>query len=100
MASRLIETRSLEASERAQARNFPTDIELAADHRDDALLTRIALRAVQKIFSVVGSKAGFPDHPVSRAKRDVEMLSNHVTLNWRQAAVQYSNMVLENVDRS
>ena len=57
--------------------------------RDNALVTRTALRSVSRIFSLVGAKAGFAEHPVSRAKRDVEMVSHHVTLNWRQNAVHY-----------
>lgn len=47
-----------------------------------------ALRAVQQIFSLVGSRAGRAEHPVSLAKRDIEMISHHVTLNWREAAVR------------
>jgi hypothetical protein len=39
--------------------------------------------------SLVGSRAGSPAHPVSHAKRDIEMVSHHVTLNWRQSAVRY-----------
>ena len=34
-------------------------------------------------------RPGTPEHPVSRAKRDVELVAAHVTLNWRQAAVRY-----------
>jgi Acyl-CoA dehydrogenase, C-terminal domain len=44
---------------------------------------------VQRIYSLVGAKAGNAEHPVSRAKRDIEMASRHVTLNWRQSAVRY-----------
>ena len=44
---------------------------------------------MQRIHALVGAKAGFPEHPVSRAKRDAEMVAAHVTLNWRQAAVRY-----------
>ena len=49
----------------------------------------MALRSAQRIYSLVGAKAGNAEHPVSLAKRDVEMVSHHVTLNWRQSAVQY-----------
>jgi hypothetical protein len=44
---------------------------------------------VQRIFSLVGSRAASPAHPVSLAKRDIEMVSHHVTLNWRPSAVRY-----------
>ncbi|MEV1130773.1 acyl-CoA dehydrogenase family protein [Agromyces sp. NPDC049794] len=89
MARLLIERRSFEASERARRREESSESDVAREMRDNALVTRTSLRAVQQIFSLVGAKAGNADHPVSRAKRDVEMISHHVTLNWRQAAVRY-----------
>lgn len=89
MARLLIEERSFEASERARQRRESTEQEIGRDLRDNALVTRTALRSVQTIFSLVGAKAGKSDHPVSIAKRDVEMISHHVTLNWRQNAVRY-----------
>jgi hypothetical protein len=36
-----------------------------------------------------------PEHPVSLAKRDIEVVSHHVTLNWRQSAVRYLAAVTE-----
>jgi hypothetical protein len=89
MAMLLIEQRSLGAAERARQRRVASEAELALEARDNALVTRVALRSVTRIYSLVGSKAGHPSHPVSRAKRDVEMVSHHVTLNWRQSAVRY-----------
>jgi alkylation response protein AidB-like acyl-CoA dehydrogenase len=89
MAMALTERRSFEASERARQRVTPAAADIAREQRDNALVTRVALRSVQRVYSLVGAKAGNPEHPVSRAKRDVEMVSHHVTLNWRQSAVQY-----------
>jgi alkylation response protein AidB-like acyl-CoA dehydrogenase len=89
MAMALIERRSLEASERARQHRSPSPADLALEQRDNALVTRVALRSVQRLYSLVGSKAGNPEHPVSLAKRDIEMVSHHVTLNWRQSAVLY-----------
>jgi alkylation response protein AidB-like acyl-CoA dehydrogenase len=89
MAMALVERRSFEASERARQRRIPSEADLACESRDNALVTRVALRAVQRIYSLVGAKAGYPEHPVSRAKRDIEVASHHVTLNWRQSAVRY-----------
>lgn len=89
MARLLIEKRSFEASERARQRRESSEPEVARELRDNALVTRTALRAVQQIFSLVGAKAGKPEHPVSIAKRDVEMISHHVTLNWRQNTVRF-----------
>src|SRR3984957_18424693 len=88
MAMHLIEKRSFEASEQARLRFTPSETDLARGLRDNALVTRVALRSVQRIYSLVGSKAGSPEHPVSLAKRDVETVSHHVTLNWRRPAVR------------
>lgn len=88
MARLLIERTSFNASERARQRRESTEAEVARELRDNALVTRTALRAVQQIFSLVGSRAGRAEHPVSLAKRDIEMISHHVTLNWREAAVR------------
>jgi alkylation response protein AidB-like acyl-CoA dehydrogenase len=89
MASMLIARRSFEAAELARARVLPDERTLALQNRDNALVARIALREVARIHALVGAKAGFPEHPVSRAKRDAELVAAHVTLNWRQAAVRY-----------
>ena len=95
MATLLIEQRSFEASERARRHVTPSEADLAREQRDNALVTRIALRSVHRIFSLVGAKAGNPAHPVSLAKRDIEMVSHHVTLNWRQSAVRYLNAAVQ-----
>ncbi|MGC0405223.1 alkylation response protein AidB-like acyl-CoA dehydrogenase [Streptomyces sp. SAI-126] len=89
MARMLVDQRSAEASRRAAAHQPTTLAELTRETRDNALVTRIALRNVQRIASLVGAKGGNPAHPVSLAKRDVEMASHHVTLNWRRAAIDY-----------
>jgi alkylation response protein AidB-like acyl-CoA dehydrogenase len=95
MAMALIERRSLEASELARQRRTPSPADLALQQRDNALVTRVALRSVQRIYSLVGAKAGNPEHPVSLAKRDIELVSHHVTLNWRQSAVRFLAAVTE-----
>lgn len=89
MAKLLVDHHSSRASERAERHVASTPLESAQDQLANAQVTRTALRSVQRIFSLIGSKAGSPLHPVSLAKRDVEMISHHVTLNWRQAATRY-----------
>jgi alkylation response protein AidB-like acyl-CoA dehydrogenase len=95
MAMTLIERRSFEAAERARQRRVSSEADLARENRDNALVTRTALRAAQRIYGLVGAKAGNPAHPVSLAKRDIEMVTHHVTLNWRQSAVRYLAAVTE-----
>jgi alkylation response protein AidB-like acyl-CoA dehydrogenase len=89
MAKRLVEYRSLEASQQAHERIVLDEAQLAVQIRDNSLVARVALRAAQRLQMIVGAKAGFPQHPASRAKRDAELVASHVTLNWRQAAVRY-----------
>ncbi|MEU0073833.1 acyl-CoA dehydrogenase family protein [Streptomyces sp. NPDC006332] len=89
MARMLVDQRSSEAAQRAAAHRPTTLHELTRDTRDNALVTRVALRNVQRIAALVGAKGGNPKHPVSLAKRDVEMAAHHVTLNWRRAAIDY-----------
>lgn len=89
LAKNLIEMRSLKSAQRSARHDVPDEHELATEQRDNALVIRTAMRSVQRIFALTGAKAGFPSHPISRAKRDVEMVHHHVTLNWRQAAVRY-----------
>lgn len=95
MAKLLVESRSRQAAERASAHIPSSPLDIAEDHMANALVARTALRSVQRIFSLVGSKAGMASHPVSRAKRDAEMVSHHVTLNWRQAASTFMHTVAE-----
>ena len=95
MARLLVEQSSKRVAEQCRLREPITRLDLARDFRDSAYVTKIAVRTVQTISSLLGAKTGFPEHPVSRAKRDVEMISHHVTLNWRQAAVDYTSAACE-----
>lgn len=89
----IVEERSRAASERARCRVEATEAESAREMRDNAMVTRMSLRAVQRIAALIGSKTGNNDHPVTRARRDIEMASHHVTLNWRESSVRYLRSV-------
>lgn len=95
MATLLVEEKSRRAAEQIRRGDTISPQQLAENFLQDAQVTRIAVRAVQRIAALIGSKTGFVDHPVSRAKRDAEMVAHHVTLNWRQAAVQYTSAVCD-----
>lgn len=88
-AAMLVAGTSLAASSRARAHRAATEQEIARIQRDNALVARASVRSVNRIFSLIGSRAGSPAHPVSIAKRDIEMISHHVSVNWRQAATRY-----------
>jgi alkylation response protein AidB-like acyl-CoA dehydrogenase len=91
---KIVET-SKQASERVRRRESPLRREIVADQRDNAIIGRIAARAVNTVHALLGSKACFEGHPASRAKRDVEMIMNHVALNWRAASVLFLADALE-----
>lgn len=89
MAQYMLERQSRDVTERARARIPSSELDLATWNRNYSLVTRTSKRAVDQIAMLVGAKTGNPAHPISRAKRDIEFLAHHVTLNWRQAAVQH-----------
>jgi len=89
LAQYMVERQSRDISERTRLRIPSSELDLATWNRNYSLVTRTAVRAVNQIAALIGAKTGNPAHPVSRAKRDIEMLAHHVTLNWRQASVQY-----------
>lgn len=89
MAQYMVDRQSQDISERSRNRIPSSELDLATWNRNYALVMRTSVRAVNQIASLIGAKTGNPAHPVSRAKRDIEMMAHHVTLNWRQAAVQY-----------
>jgi len=89
MARFLVERRSFEASQRAREHRESSPQDVGRELRDNALVARIALSSANRIFSLIGARAGQSSHPVSRAKRDIEMVNHHVTLNWRANAVRY-----------
>ena len=95
MARRMIETSSARVAEQIRRREPVTKAQLAQDFLENAHVTRLSVRAAQQISSLLGAKTGFAEHPVSRAKRDIEMIANHVTLNWRQASVQFTATVCD-----
>ncbi len=95
VARLIVQSRSRLSAERSARHDVPTEHEIASEQRDNALAVRAALRSVNRIHALTGAKAGFPNHPVSRAKRDAEMAHAHVTLNWRQAAVRYLAAAVE-----
>lgn len=90
MATQTIEHSSRRVAEQIRRREPVTQLQLAQDFLENAYVTKAAVSTVQTIARLMGAKTGFPEHPISRAKRDVEMVSHHVTLNWRQAAVQFT----------
>jgi alkylation response protein AidB-like acyl-CoA dehydrogenase len=100
MATQTIVESSKRVAQQVRRREPVTRMQLAQDFLENAYVTSAAVRTVQTVSALLGAKTGFPEHPVSRAKRDIEMLSHHVTLNWRQAAVQFTAATCNPTDAS
>lgn len=93
-ARTVLEERSKAAAERARGRVAATLQLRAAERLADAHIARSALEAVQRIFFLIGTRANVPSHPVSLAKRDIEVIATHQTVNWREASVAYLSSVV------
>lgn len=90
----LLEQRSKAAAERARRRDRATPEVRAAERLANAHITRSAMEAVQRIYALIGTRANIASHPVSLAKRDIEVISSHQTVNWRESSVGYLAAVM------
>lgn len=94
-ARTVLEHRSAKAAERARNRVVASPETRAAERLADAHIARSAMQAVQHIFFLIGTRANHPSHPVSLAKRDIEVIATHQTVNWREASVGFLSTVVE-----
>jgi 3-hydroxy-9,10-secoandrosta-1,3,5(10)-triene-9,17-dione monooxygenase len=97
-AKTVLEQRSKAAAERGRRRVSATNAERAEERLADAYIARSAMDAVQHIFFLIGTRANSPAHPVSLAKRDIEVVATHQTVNWREAAVTYLSSVVTELE--
>lgn len=88
-ARSVLEQRSRAAAHRARDRVRATPEDRAAERLANAHVARSAMEAVQQIFFLIGTRANLASHPVSLAKRDIEVIATHQTVNWREASVLY-----------
>lgn len=89
-----LETRSRAAEERGRKRTLASPKERAAERLANAHVARSAVEAVQRIYFLIGTRANIASHPVSLAKRDIEVIATHQTVNWRESSVGYLSAVV------
>jgi alkylation response protein AidB-like acyl-CoA dehydrogenase len=96
----VMETRSKAAEDRARTRTKATPKVRAAERLANAHVARSAMDAVTRIFFLIGTRATLPSHPVSLAKRDIEVIATHQTVNWRESSVGYLSAVVDELTSS
>jgi alkylation response protein AidB-like acyl-CoA dehydrogenase len=93
-ARAVLEQRSKAAEERARRRERASGADRATERLANAHVARAAMEAVQRVFFLIGTRANQASHPVSLAKRDIEVIATHQTVNWREASVMYLSSVV------
>lgn len=94
-ARAVLEQRSKAAAERARRRERATSEIRAAERLANAFIARSAMEAVQRVYFLIGTRANIASHPVSLAKRDIEVIATHQTVNWRESGVGYLSAVVD-----
>jgi hypothetical protein len=93
----VLERRSKAAEVRALRGVKATPVERAAERLANAHVARAAIEAVDQIYFLIGTKANLASHPVSLAKRDIEVIATHQTVNWRESSVTFLSAILDRV---
>ena len=96
-ARAVLDERSKAAAERARDRVRATPEIRAAERLANAHIARSAMEAVQRIYFLIGTRANIASHPVSLAKRDIEVIATHQTVNWRESGVGYLSAVVDRI---
>lgn len=99
-ARTVLDQRSRAAADRGRRHVLASSAERAAERLADAYIARSAMEAVQRIFFLIGTRANVASHPVSLAKRDIEVVATHQTVNWREASVTYLESVVSTSEAS
>lgn len=81
-----------EMFERAHRDELPTIDDRARYRRDHAYVTRLCVRAVDRLFEASGGHALYDSSPMQRFHRDAHAASHHVGLSWDALAEQYGRV--------
>ncbi|MGO4690365.1 acyl-CoA dehydrogenase family protein [Glaciibacter sp. 2TAF33] len=94
-AASVLVARSRAAEDRGRRRVRASAAERSAERLANAHVARSAVEAVQRIYFLIGTRANHPSHPVSLAKRDIEVIATHQTVNWRESSVGYLSSIVD-----
>jgi 3-hydroxy-9,10-secoandrosta-1,3,5(10)-triene-9,17-dione monooxygenase len=77
------------------ARGEPfTELDRLRYRRDKAFVTRLCVRAVDRLFEGSGARAILDSEPIQRCHRDVHSASHHAALSWDIIAEQFGRQAL------
>ena len=71
-----------------------TALDRARYRRDKAFVTRLCVRAVDRLFEATGARGVLDGDPIQRFHRDAHVASHHAALGWDVAAELYGRQAL------
>lgn len=71
-----------------------TDVDRARFRRDKAFVTKLCVRAVNRLFEAAGAHAILESDPLQRVHRDAHAASHHAALVWDTFAAQFGREAL------
>ena len=81
-----------EMFERAYRDELPSIDDRARYRRDHAYVTRLSVRAIDRLFEASGGHSLYDSSPMQRFHRDAHAASHHVGLSWDALAEQYGRV--------
>jgi 3-hydroxy-9,10-secoandrosta-1,3,5(10)-triene-9,17-dione monooxygenase len=83
-----------EILDRAARGELFTELDRLRYRRDKAFVTRLCVRAVDRLFEGSGARAILDSEPIQRCHRDVHSASHHAALSWDLIAEQFGRQAL------
>jgi 3-hydroxy-9,10-secoandrosta-1,3,5(10)-triene-9,17-dione monooxygenase len=83
-----------EMLDRAAAGETFSDLDRARYRRDKALVARLCVQAVNRLFEAGGARAIVETEPLQRFHRDAHAASHHAALAWDAAAEAYGRLLV------
>ena len=77
---------------RARREEIPSLDDRVRYRRDQAYMTKLCVRAVDRLFETSGGHALFDSSALQRFHRDIHAASHHVALSWAVVAEQYGRV--------
>ena len=90
----IMESDGREAVAKAKRMEIPKLRELARVRRNQAYVTKLAVRAVDRLFEISGGHVLFDSSPMQRFHRDAHAASHHFGLSWEGSAEDYGRIRL------